>query len=112
MKRDRKHNDPLERLFAAARRERVPDDGFTQRVLERIEPVPPSRNLYRVPTFATAFASALLIVWMSLSGFDPSGLVGRRQADHGLSERGMRLTPVAWKIPHVPENKETQQSKP
>lgn len=100
MKRNRKHNDPLERLFAPAREERIPDEGFVQRVMGRIEPVPPSRNLYRVPTFATAFASALLIVWMALSGFDLTGFTERLER-HAESEVGVRLTPVTWKIPHV-----------
>lgn len=106
MKRNQIQNDPLERLFERAREKRIADDGFSQRVLGRLEPVPPSRNLYRVPTFATAFASALLIVWMSLSGFDLSGFTERLER-RGQSEVGVRLTPATWKIPHIDEKTES-----
>lgn len=111
MKRNQISNDPLERLFDRAREERLPDDGFSQRVLGRLEPVPPSRNLYRVPTFATAFASVLLIVWMALSGIDLSGFTERLER-HGQNEGGVRLTPATWKIPHVDEKPGIGQLKP
>ena len=94
MKRNRIQNDPLEGLLAAARRERVPDDGFTQRIMGHIEPVPPSRNSYRIPTFATAFASVML------SGFDPAGLTGRLER-YGQRGTEIRLAPVSWQIPRA-----------
>ena len=100
MKRNRIQNDPLEGLLAAARRERVPDDGFTQRIMGHIEPVPTSRNSYRIPTFATAFASVMLIVWMALSGFDPAGLTGRLER-YGQRGTEIRLAPVSWQIPRA-----------
>lgn len=102
MRKRRIENDPLERLFAAARERQVPDGGFTERVVGRIEPVPPSRNVYRIPTFATAFASVLLIVWLTLSGFDLSGLTNRlERLGEGAVGGGVRLMPTTWKIPHV-----------
>ena len=97
MKRNRIQNDPLEELLAAARRERVPDDGFTQRIMGHIEPVPPSRNSYRLPTFATAFASVMLIVWIALSGFDPASLTGRLER-YGQRGTEIRFVPTHWQI--------------
>ncbi len=99
MKRNLIQNDPLERLFAAARERHVPDGGFTERVVGRIDPVPPSRNLYRIPTFATAFASVLLIVWVALRGGNFTGLA-ERLADNWQGN-GVRLVPKAWIIPHT-----------
>ncbi|WP_298061663.1 hypothetical protein [uncultured Rikenella sp.] len=99
MKRNLIQNDPLERLFAAAREQHVSDGGFTERVVGRIEPVPPSRNLYRIPTLATAFASVLLIVWVALWGENFIGFAG--QLADNLQDNGVRLVPKAWIIPHT-----------
>lgn len=96
-------NDALAGLFGAARAATVADDGFTQRVLKRIEPVPPSRNIYRVPTLATALASVLIVVWMAFSGV-PVRALGERLAS--VSEKtGIRLTPVSWTI-EKPQNRD------
>lgn len=105
MKRRRDiENDPLERLFAAARAERVADDGFSQRVVGRIERqlVPPSKSSYRIPTLATAFASVLLLIWTMASGFDFSTIEARWEA-LGQSETtvGIRLLPTSWHLPTV-----------
>ena len=97
MRKRKIENDPLEQLFAAAREERVSDDGFVQRVVGRIV-LPPSRSSYRIPTLATAFASVLVIVWMAFSGFRVTGLAERLAQEQG---RGVRLVPQAWTIPHT-----------
>lgn len=97
MKRREIQNDPLERLFVRAREERVPDDGFTQRVVGRIV-IPPSRNSYRVPTLATAFASVLVIVWMAFSGFNVTDFTARLSREQS---GGVRLVPQVWTIPHT-----------
>lgn len=99
MKRNPIQNDPLARLFAAAREQRVPNDGFTERVVGRIVPVPPSRNLYRIPTFATALVSVLVIVWMAFSGFSVTGFAGRL-ADN-RRDSGVRLVPKTWILSHT-----------
>lgn len=101
MKRRTIENDPLERLFAAARAERVADDGFSQRVAGRIErlPVPPSKSSYRIPTLATAFASVLLLIWTMVSGFDFSALEARWEAFEQRETTGrIRLLPTSWRI--------------
>ena len=97
MRKSKIGNDPLEQLFARAREERVPDGGFTQRVVGRIV-LPPSRSSYRIPTLATAFASVLVIVWMAFSGFSVTGLAERLAREQGS---GVRLVPQAWTIPHI-----------
>lgn len=97
MKRNSIKKDPLEGLFAAARGERIPDDGFTRRVVGRLGPLPPSKNLYRIPTLATAFASVLLLVWVAASGFDFSGIAERWRSFDG-EVKGIRLVPATWRF--------------
>lgn len=95
MRRNRIENDPLERLFAAARNEGVRDEGFTRRVVDRLGPLPPSKNLYRVPTFATAFASVLLLVGTIL--WEPGDFKGLTGWWKGFrQETGIRLFPTEW----------------
>lgn len=98
MRKSKIGNDPLEQLFSRAREERVPDAGFTQRVVGRIV-IPPSRSSYRIPTLATAFASVLVIVWMAFSGFSVTGFA-ERLADN-QRDNGVRLVPKSWTIPHT-----------
>lgn len=98
MRKSNIENDPLERLFASVRSERVPDDGFTRRVVGRIV-LPPSRNSYRVPTLATAFASVLVIVWMVFSDFSITDFTGRFADTR--RDNGVRLVPKSWTIPHT-----------
>lgn len=97
MKRKRIESDPLERMFASARGERIADDGFTRRVVGRLDPLPPSKNLYRIPTLATAFASVLLLVWVGASGFDFSGIAERWRSFDG-EVKGIRLVPATWQF--------------
>ncbi len=109
MKRNQIQNDPLERMLDAARRVEVPDAGFTQRVMERIEPLSPSRNLYRIPTLATALVSVGLIVWVALSDPLPARWEERwterwRQPETPRTE--LRWLPEQWRI-HPTEDAET-----
>ena len=95
MRRNRIENDPLERLFAAARNERVRDEGFTRRVVDRLGPLPPSKNLDRVPTFATAFASVLLLVGAML--WKPDDFKGLTGWWNGFRQgTSIRLFPTEW----------------
>lgn len=101
-------NDALERLFAAARREEVADgDDFSQRVLSRLEPLPPSKNFYRIPTFATALASVLLWGTLMLSGVDFAQVFARPGEKISLNREkttrssGLRLVPRSWILPHT-----------
>lgn len=100
-------NDPLDRLFSAAREETVADNGFSRRVTERLEPLPPSKNLYRVPTFATALASVLLWGTLMLSGFDFGQLLHRTAGESSQNREeatrsgGLRLLPQAWTLSHT-----------
>lgn len=96
MRKRKIENDPLARLFASARSERVPDGGFTQRVVGRIV-LPPSRNTYRIPTLVTACASVLVIVWMAFSDVNITGLAERLREPGS----GVRLVPKSWTIPHT-----------
>lgn len=107
MKKKQTDNEPLERLFETVRDVHIADNGFSRRVIERIEPLPPSRNFYRVPTFATAFASVLVIVWIALSGFKVTGLTDRFDRRQTI-ETSIRLVPLSWTVPRTPD-KETRQ---
>lgn len=102
IKKQEMQNDSLEQLFVAARRDALPIGDFRQRVMSRFL-VPPSRNMYRIPTFATAAASVLLIVWMSLSGFDVYSFterlssVGERITQYNATG-GIRLIPFVCRV--------------
>ena len=83
------------------------DNGFSRRVTERLEPLPPSKNLYRVPTFATALASVLLWGTLMLSGFDFGQLLHRTAGESSQNREeatrsgGLRLLPQAWTLSHT-----------
>ena len=98
MRKSKIGNDPLEQLFARAREERVPDAGFTQRIVGRIV-LPPSRSSYRIPTLAAAFASVLVIVWMAFSGFSVTDFTV--QLPRASDREGVRLVPKSWVIAHT-----------
>lgn len=107
MKRNHtEETDSLERLFAAARREQVANgEDFSRRVLSRLEPLPPSKNLYRIPTFATALASVLLWGALILSGFDFNSLSDWVERWGSIDWRadettfGVRWLPTTWTSP-------------
>lgn len=100
MAKNHQTEDILDRLFAAARESGVPDEGFARRVVERLEPLPPSKNSYRIPTLATAFASVSLVVWVAVSGFDFSSVAQRwREFDGEVAD--IRLVPTMWHIPSI-----------
>lgn len=101
MKKRELQTDPLADLFLRARSAEVADDGFTRRVLGRLEPLPPSRNYYRVPTFATALASVLVIVWVAFSGIHVVDFTERLARHEQKSGVGVRLVPQSWWIQHA-----------
>ncbi len=59
--------DPLNAYFDTLRsKSRMPDDGFTERVMDRVA-IPPSRNSYRIPVLATSLASLALVLLVAFT---------------------------------------------
>lgn len=98
--RNSTETDPLERLFAAARIVQAADEGFSQRVASRLEPLPPSKNIYRIPTLATAFVSVLLAIWTMVSDFDFSSWTRRWTALEQREETAIRWIQAPWHRPN------------
>lgn len=97
MKTGKDQNERLEQLFAAAREERVADNGFTDRVVARIV-LPPSKNMYRVPAFITLAVSAVLLFLVVRTGFtfqEVSDTLGQKQEQYHIP-KGEQIASDWW----------------
>lgn len=86
----------IDNILATLRTE-IPDNGFTERVMNAIpRHYGLSRNFYRIPTLVAAAASLLLFVMLSVGGLDYSSAIGKISGKY--AEITNKITPPSQAV--------------